>query len=61
MSPETKLQVAELSGLTTAELAHQYETLFGEKCRSRNRRYLHRRVAWKLQADGHRRILVGGN
>ena len=25
--------------------------LFGEKCRSRNRRFVQRRVAWKLQAD----------
>ena len=51
MNPETKLRVAELDDLTIGQLASKYETLFGEQCRSRNRRYLHRRVAWKLQAD----------
>lgn len=51
MSPETKLKVAQLSELTIGELAAKYEKLFGEKCRSRNRRYVHRRIAWKLQAD----------
>jgi len=39
MSPDTKVKLAELS------------ELFGEKCRSRNRRYVYRRVAWKMQAD----------
>ncbi|MCS7465184.1 DUF2924 domain-containing protein [Stieleria sp. ICT_E10.1] len=51
MSPETKLKVAKLSDLTIGQLAAKYEKLFGEKCRSRNRRYVHRRIAWKLQAD----------
>jgi hypothetical protein len=51
MNPETKLRVAELDDLTIGQLASKYETLFGEQCRSRNRRYLHRRVAWKLQAN----------
>lgn len=51
MSPETKLKVAQLSELTIGQLAAKYEKLFGEKCRSRNRRYVHRRIAWKLQAD----------
>ena len=51
MSPKTKLQIAELSDLTITQLTAMYEKLFGEKCRSRNRRYVHRRVAWKLQAD----------
>ena len=51
MSPETKLKVAKLSDLTIGRLAAKYEKLFGEKCRSRNRRYVQRRIAWKLQAD----------
>jgi len=51
MTPKTKLKLAELSELTIGQLATKYEKLFGEKCRSRNRRYVHRRVAWKLQAD----------
>jgi hypothetical protein len=50
VSPDTKLQVASLADLTTDQLSKKYERLSGEKCRSRNRRYLHRRVAWMLQA-----------
>ena len=51
MSPDTKVKLAELSELSIGQLAAQYEKLFGEKCRSRNRRYIYRRVAWKIQAD----------
>lgn len=51
MSPDTKVKLAELSELTIGQLAAKYEKLFGEKCRSRNRRYVYRRVAWKTQAD----------
>lgn len=51
MSPNTKVKLAELSELTIGQLVAKYEKLFGEKCRSRNRRYVYRRVAWKMQAD----------
>ena len=51
MSHKTKAKLAELSELTIGQLAAKYEKLFGEKCRSRNRRYVYRRVAWKMQAD----------
>ena len=51
MSPDTKVKLAELSELTIDQLAAKYEKLLGEKCRSRNRRYVYRRVAWKMQAD----------
>ena len=51
MSPDTKIKLAELSELSIGQLAAKYEKLFGEKCRSRNRRYVYRRVAWKMQAD----------
>ena len=51
MKPKTNLQIAELSDLTITQLIAKYEKVFGEKCRSRNRRYVQRRVAWKLQAD----------
>jgi hypothetical protein len=50
MSPDTKVKLAELSELSIGQLAAKYEKLFGEKCRSRNRRYVYRRVAWKMQA-----------
>lgn len=51
MSPETKAKLAALSELSIGQLVAKYEKLFGEKCRSRNRRYVYRRVAWKMQAD----------
>ena len=51
MRPDTKIKLAELSELSIGQLAAKYEKLFGEKCRSRNRRYVYRRVAWKMQAD----------
>ena len=51
MSPKTNLKIAELSDLTITQLIAKYEKVFGEKCRSRNRRYVQRRVAWKMQAD----------
>jgi hypothetical protein len=51
MNPKTKVKLAELSELSIGQLAAKYEKLFGEKCRSRNRRYVYRRVAWKIQAD----------
>ena len=51
MSPKMKVKLAELSELTIDQLAAKYEKLLGEKCRSRNRRYVYRRVAWKMQAD----------
>jgi hypothetical protein len=50
MSPEATMQLASLSDLTTDQLIKKYETLSGEKCRSRNRRYVYRRVAWMVQA-----------
>lgn len=51
MSPETKAKLAASSELSIGQLVAKYEKLFGEKCRSRNRRYVYRRVAWKMQAD----------
>lgn len=51
MSPETKKKLMELSELPMGKLVEKFELLFGEKCRSRNKRYLFRRIAWKLQAD----------
>lgn len=51
MSPNMKVKLAELSELTIGQLVAKYEKLLGEKCRSRNRRYVYRRVAWKMQAD----------
>jgi hypothetical protein len=42
-------QIRELLHLTPAELAERYTELFGQPPRSRNKAFLHRQVAWKLQ------------
>ena len=42
-------QIRALQGMTVAELADRYEELFGGAPRVRNKAFLQRRVAWKLQ------------
>ena len=42
-------QLQELQALSPAELARRYEALFGKPPRVRNKAFLQRRVAWKLQ------------
>jgi len=42
-------QIQELQHLTAAELADRYEDLLGQPPRVRNKAFLRRRVAWKLQ------------
>jgi hypothetical protein len=37
--------------MSVSQLAKRFEKLFGEQCRSRHKRYLIRRIAWRLQAD----------
>jgi hypothetical protein len=44
-------EIAALSDMTVAELAATYQRLFGEPTRSRNKDYLRKRLAWKIQAD----------
>jgi hypothetical protein len=44
-------EINALERLAVSELLRRYEDVFGEPVRSRNRRYLIRRIAWKLQAD----------
>lgn len=41
--------LAALEGLTARELRERYERVFGEAARSNNRRWLLRRVAWRMQ------------
>ncbi len=41
--------LATLEGLTARELRERYERVFGEAARSNNRRWLLRRVAWRMQ------------
>ena len=42
-------QIAALEQMTTAELAARYAEVFGEATRSRNKAYLKKKVAWRIQ------------
>jgi hypothetical protein len=42
-------QISELRNLAPAQLAERYESLFGKTPRNKNRAWLFRQVAWKLQ------------
>jgi hypothetical protein len=44
-------EIAQLEVMTINKVIERFESLFGEKCRSRNRHYLIRRIAWRLQAN----------
>ena len=46
---ETAAKLAALSGMTSAELASQYQALLGVAPRSRNRQYLRKRLAYRIQ------------
>ena len=51
MKTEVAVEVARLEKMTVGQLAEQFEELIGEPCRSRHKRYLIRRIAWRLQAN----------
>lgn len=51
MSPKVLLEIAELQDKTVSQLVQRYEQVFEEECRSRNKQYLIRRIAWRLQAN----------
>jgi hypothetical protein len=46
----TASEIARLETMTITKVVERFESLFGEKCRSRNKRYLIRRIAWRLQS-----------
>jgi len=50
MKDETRLAVASLNDKTVNELRAMYEELFDDVCRSRHKKYLVRRIGWRLQA-----------
>lgn len=50
MDASVLAQIEELERLKTGALRTKYEELFGVKARSWNKRFLFRRVAWRLQA-----------
>ena len=43
-------EVARLEVMPMADLKERYTEVFGEPCRSGNRRHLVRRIAWRRQA-----------
>jgi len=51
MNAATASEIARLETMTITKLVEKFESLFGEKCRSLNKRYLIRRIAWRLQAN----------
>jgi hypothetical protein len=51
MIAATASEIARLETTTITKVVERFESLFGEKCRSRNKRYLIRRIAWRLQAN----------
>ena len=50
MNPQLANNVSELQQLKITALKERYRELFGEDSHSRNRLYLVRRIAWRLQA-----------
>lgn len=50
MNGEVSRQVAALEQMNVGQLRERYAEVFGEAARSGNRRWLLRRVAWRLQA-----------
>jgi hypothetical protein len=51
MKSKVAAEVARLEKMSVNQLAKKFEEMFGEECRSRHRRYLIRRIAWRLQAN----------
>ena len=51
MSEENlRRELAALEKMSAGELRHQYRELFGDEVRTKNRQWLFRRCAWRLQA-----------
>ncbi|MBI3184657.1 MAG: DUF2924 domain-containing protein [Myxococcales bacterium] len=45
----TALQLAALEKMSVGELAEKYREVFGEPTRTRNKEYLRKRIAWRIQ------------
>lgn len=50
MDLELRQQITELETMTVGQMKDKYLQLFQEDTRSRNRQWLYRRLAWRLQA-----------
>ncbi len=51
MKPDVGKEVSAMRRMTVSQLKRKYETIFGEPCRSGNKPWLLRRIAWRLQAN----------
>ncbi len=51
MNARVATEIAKLETMSVSQLGKRFEKLFGEQCRSRHKRYLIRRIAWRLQAN----------
>tara|TARA_R110000782_G_scaffold20675_2_gene55769 strand:+ start:11555 stop:12055 length:501 start_codon:yes stop_codon:yes gene_type:complete len=51
MTDTLAIQIHALEHMTPAGLRRRYAEVFGEACRSNNRRWLVRRIAWRLQSN----------
>lgn len=50
MQLQIERELAALGQMSTAQLAERYAQVFGERCRTRHRAYLIRKIAWRIQA-----------
>lgn len=50
MSEALAIEIETLEAMTPSDLRERYAAVFGEPSRSNNRRWLVRRIAWRLQA-----------
>jgi hypothetical protein len=50
MSPQAKLKIDALGDMTTGELQEKYLEVYKEPARTRNKPFLIKRIAWRIQA-----------
>ena len=48
---DTRRELAALEAMTVGELAEKYRAVFGVPTRTRNKEYLRRHIAWRIQAQ----------
>ncbi|MCK4414402.1 MAG: DUF2924 domain-containing protein [Candidatus Eisenbacteria sp.] len=51
MTPKVREQIESVAGMTITELRQRYAEVFGEETTSRHKRFLQKRIAWRLQAN----------
>ena len=44
-------EVAAMRQMTVPDLRRKYANVFGEECRSRHKRFLIKRIIWRMQAN----------